>query len=161
MILMSIDALRGFDMWFIIGSAGGAGLIALICSALGMPDCALALQMHHVAWEGFRHHDTIFPLFLFLAGVSWPFSLASQLEKGRTMKQIHLKIIRTCIWRDFQAYSNLSNSKRSWIYRNILGDCRHYIHSCKKDFSTHRDNCHTPFWLLGDTLLHSCTWCAS
>ncbi|MBO7166640.1 MAG: DUF5009 domain-containing protein [Kiritimatiellae bacterium] len=93
MRLMSIDALRGFDMWFIIGSAGGAGLIALICSALGMPDCALALQMHHVAWEGFRHHDTIFPLFLFLAGVSWPFSLASQLEKGRTMKQIHLKII--------------------------------------------------------------------
>ena len=90
--LMSIDALRGFDMLFIIGFAG---LIRMICEAFGCnADFALIKQMSHVPWEGLRHHDTIFPLFLFLAGVSWPFSLSSQKDRGRTPLQIHLKILQ-------------------------------------------------------------------
>ena len=88
--LMSIDALRGFDMFFI---TGGATLIAALCAAFGCGDCWLATQMKHVPWEGFAHHDTIFPLFLFLAGVSWPFSLGSQVEKGRSAWAIHRKVI--------------------------------------------------------------------
>lgn len=89
--LASIDALRGFDMFFIIG---GAGLIIFLAKAFGCAsDCELIKQMEHVPWEGIRHHDTIFPLFLFLAGVSWPFSLSSQLAKGRTMLQIYGKIL--------------------------------------------------------------------
>ena len=88
--LMSLDALRGADMLCIMG--GGALVIAL-CELLGFGrDCWLATQMTHVAWHGFRHHDTIFPLFLFLAGVSWPFSYASQRAKGRTTAQILLKM---------------------------------------------------------------------
>lgn len=90
--LMSIDALRGFDMLFIIG---GAGLITMICQAFGCnSDFELIKQMSHVKWEGLRHHDTIFPLFLFLAGVSWPFSLSSQVARGRSSLQIHLKILQ-------------------------------------------------------------------
>ena len=50
--------------------------------------------MSHVSWNGLRHHDTIFPLFLFLAGVSFPFSLAKQRESGRSRTQIYVKIIR-------------------------------------------------------------------
>lgn len=92
--LMSIDALRGFDMFFIIG---GAGLIVMICKALGYGDCELVKQMSHVPWEGLRHHDTIFPLFLFLAGVSWPFSLSSQVSRGRSALQIHLKILQRAL----------------------------------------------------------------
>lgn len=88
--LMSLDALRGFDMFFI---TGGAALIAGLCTGFGYGDCVLAKQMDHVPWAGFAQHDTIFPLFLFLAGVSWPFSLASQLAKGRTAWQIHRKVI--------------------------------------------------------------------
>ena len=88
--LMSIDALRGFDMFFI---TGGATLIAGLCSALGWGDGWLARQMHHVEWAGLAHHDTIFPLFLFLAGVSWPFSLASQIGRGCTTGQIVRKVI--------------------------------------------------------------------
>ena len=88
--LMSLDALRGFDMFFI---TGGAALIVGLCSGVGCGDCWLARQMHHVPWAGLAHHDTIFPLFLFLAGVSWPFSLASQQAKGRTSWQIHRKVI--------------------------------------------------------------------
>ena len=88
--LMSIDALRGFDMFFI---TGGAMLISALCVACGCGDGWLAVQMKHVPWAGLAHHDTIFPLFLFLAGVSWPFSLASQEAKGRSPWSIHRKVI--------------------------------------------------------------------
>ena len=86
---MSLDALRGADMFFIMG---GASLIVALCSLFGAQDCWLALQMKHVDWHGFRHHDTIFSLFLFLAGVSWPFSYASQIAKGRSTSAILLKM---------------------------------------------------------------------
>ena len=93
--LMSIDALRGFDMFFIIG---GAGLVTMICQAFGCnKDFELIKQMSHVRWEGLHHHDTIFPLFLFLAGVSWPFSLSSQQARGRTPLQIHLKVVQRAV----------------------------------------------------------------
>jgi predicted acyltransferase len=87
--LMSLDALRGADMFFIMG---GSGLIMALCAFFGAKDCWLAEQMTHVAWHGFRHHDTIFPLFLFLAGVSWPFSYASQVAKGRSLAAILRKM---------------------------------------------------------------------
>ena len=88
--LMSLDALRGADMLFIIGFSG---VLVALCQLLGFGnDCWLATQMTHVAWHGFRQHDTIFPLFLFLAGVSWPFSYASQLAKGRTTAAILRKM---------------------------------------------------------------------
>ena len=88
--LMSIDALRGADMLFIMGFSGA---VVALCQLLGFgKDCWLATQMTHVTWHGFRHHDTIFPLFLFLAGVSWPFSYASQIAKGRTTAAILRKM---------------------------------------------------------------------
>ena len=88
--LMSLDALRGADMLCIMG---GSSLVVALCALLGAKDCCLATQMTHVAWHGFRHHDTIFPLFLFLAGVSWPYSLAGQLERGKSTAAIVRKII--------------------------------------------------------------------
>ena len=88
--LMSLDALRGFDMFFI---TGGSALVSALCAAFGCGGCWLAAQMKHVPWEGLAQHDTSFPLVLFLAGASWPFSLASQEAKGRTAWQIHRKVI--------------------------------------------------------------------
>lgn len=93
--LLSLDALRGFDMFFI---TGGAMAISGLCAALGRGDSWLAAQMQHVDWTGLAHHDTIFPLFLFLAGVSWPFSLGSQLAHGRSVWRIQAKILlRTAV----------------------------------------------------------------
>ena len=88
--LMSLDALRGFDMFFI---TGGAALISAVVNLFGFGDGWLARQMVHVPWAGLTHHDTIFPLFLFLAGATWLFSLAAQRAKGRTSGQIYRKII--------------------------------------------------------------------
>lgn len=89
--LDSLDALRGFDMFFIMG---GAPLIMFICAAIGCPDCWVARTMEHVQWHGLAHHDTIFPLFLFIAGISFPFSYARQKEMGMSSKASHTKIFK-------------------------------------------------------------------
>lgn len=90
--LLSIDALRGFDMLFIMGFST---VIYLLASAItGNPECWLAKQMHHVAWDGLAHHDTIFPLFLFISGMTFPFSYANQVAKGTPRNKILLRTIR-------------------------------------------------------------------
>ena len=90
--LASLDALRGFDMLFIMGFAT---LVIYICNLFpGGSDCWLAQQMDHVDWNGLRHHDTIFPLFLFIAGVSFPFSYAKQQQNGSSRLKIYWKIFR-------------------------------------------------------------------
>ena len=90
--LLSIDALRGFDMLFIMGFSS---LVISICSLFpGGADCWLATTMGHAKWHGLTHHDTIFPLFLFLAGVSFPFSYAKQQSMGASRKDIYWKIFR-------------------------------------------------------------------
>ncbi len=72
--LTSIDALRGFDMFWIVG---GDHIARAFCRWLDTPlSRRLAEQFEHVRWEGFRFYDLIFPLFLFLVGVVLPFSLA-------------------------------------------------------------------------------------
>ncbi len=76
--LMSLDALRGFDMFWIVGAEelirglqkfSSGGLLGLI-----------AEQLHHKAWAGFHFEDLIFPLFVFIAGVSLVFSLSKALQ---------------------------------------------------------------------------------
>lgn len=90
--LLSLDTLRGFDMLFIMGFAG---LVAALCRLFpgGFSDW-LAAQMGHAEWDGFFHHDTIFPLFLFIAGISFPFSLAKQQSLGYSRARIWRRIIR-------------------------------------------------------------------
>ncbi|BAJ00996.1 transmembrane glucosamine N-acetyltransferase NagX [Shewanella violacea] len=66
--LMSLDALRGFDMfWILGGEALFAGLLAW--SSWQGWQWADA-QMHHSQWHGFTFYDLIFPLFIFLSGVA-------------------------------------------------------------------------------------------
>lgn len=89
---MSLDALRGFDMLFIMGFAS---LVVAVCGLWpSLVTDALAAQMSHVAWDGFAHHDTIFPLFLFIAGVSFPYSVAKQRAAGLSEGRIYAKIVR-------------------------------------------------------------------
>lgn len=94
--LLSLDALRGFDMMFIMGLSG---IIVSICSLFPDGDTSwLAMQMSHVKWEGFHHHDTIFALFLFISGMTFPFSSAKKLEKGLSKGDITKEVLkRACI----------------------------------------------------------------
>ena len=88
--LLSLDTLRGIDMLFIMGLST---FVAHLCAVLGAGDCWLAQQMRHVQWHGFAQHDTIFPLFLFIAGVAFPFSYAKMREKGWPFKRIAGKLV--------------------------------------------------------------------
>lgn len=66
--LLSIDALRGFDMFWILG---GEKLFAAFFIITGWSFFHFgAEQMEHSVWHGFTAYDLIFPLFIFLSGVS-------------------------------------------------------------------------------------------
>jgi predicted acyltransferase len=90
--LMSIDALRGFDMFWILGGDYVArSFVAIHDSGLTR---SLAAQMEHCEWAGFHFYDLIFPLFVFIVGVSLVLSLGRMLEReGRpaTMKRIAVR----------------------------------------------------------------------
>jgi len=71
--LMSVDALRGFDMFWI---AGGEIIVRALRELSDVPFVHfLASQLRHARWEGFTFYDLVFPLFIFIAGVSIVFSL--------------------------------------------------------------------------------------
>ena len=90
--LLSLDALRGFDMLFIMGFAGLVTALCKLCP--GEFSDWMTAQMGHADWNGFFHHDTIFPLFLFIAGISYPFSLAKQQSLGATQGDLYRKILK-------------------------------------------------------------------
>lgn len=91
--LLSLDALRGFDMLFIMGLADLIQSISRLWPGAAGAEW-MAAQMEHVEWNGWVHHDTIFPLFLFIAGISFPFSLAKQRADRRTERQIARKVVK-------------------------------------------------------------------
>ena len=87
--LLSLDALRGFDMFWIVGAEElvrglgkitEGGLIGLIAD-----------QLRHKAWAGFHFEDLIFPLFVFIVGVSLVFSLTKAIaQAGRRAALIRI-----------------------------------------------------------------------
>ncbi len=103
--LQSLDALRGFDMFWIIS---GEGIFHGFADAIketysltrNTENWQIAIdghlnfwerllvqisnQLHHSPWNGFTFYDLIFPLFIFIAGVSMPFSFGSKLKEGGT-----------------------------------------------------------------------------
>ncbi len=77
--LMSLDALRGFDMFWIVGAD------ELVKALLKVSDNSalrvLDRQLEHVEWTGFHFEDLIFPMFVFIVGVSLVFSLGRTIER--------------------------------------------------------------------------------
>lgn len=88
--LMSLDALRGLDMFFLVGLAG-------IFRAL--PELSdnsvftwLSDQCQHPEWQGFTAYDIIFPMFIFIVGAAMPFSFAKRLSKEGGKKELYKHI---------------------------------------------------------------------
>jgi len=77
---MSVDALRGFDMFWIIGA--DSLVYALNRMTQTRPTSFLADQLEHAEWQGFHFYDLIFPLFVFIVGVSLVFSLTKAIERA-------------------------------------------------------------------------------
>lgn len=90
--LYSLDALRGFAMFWIMGVYK---ILHKLAEITGTPFWnTLSVQFTHADWHGFTFWDLIFPLFLFVAGVASPYSIGKQLEKGKTKQFILFRIIK-------------------------------------------------------------------
>ncbi|MDB5172052.1 MAG: hypothetical protein JWN51_825, partial [Phycisphaerales bacterium] len=95
--LVSLDALRGFDMFWIIGIDTIIELLAKRPGADGAGPIArslrfVAAQLQHKQWEGIAFEDLIFPLFVFIVGVSLVFSLSKALRQ-QTTPRVVLRIV--------------------------------------------------------------------
>jgi len=89
--LYSLDALRGFDMFWIMG---GEAIFAGLATLTGWPVLVWwAEQLEHVQWHGFHFYDMIFPLFLFIAGISFPFSMAKRQSMNVSRTSIYKHVI--------------------------------------------------------------------
>lgn len=93
----AVDALRGFSMICILGADAMAGSLWEMAgerpgfiSAIGR---FLGNQFSHVQWDGFVFYDFIFPLFVFVTGVSIVFSL-SRLAEREGKARAHMRVLR-------------------------------------------------------------------
>ena len=77
--LLSLDALRGFDMFWIVGAEDIVHALRKISDS-GFVNL-LANQMDHKPWTGVAFYDLIFPLFVFIVGVSLVFSLSKTIAQ--------------------------------------------------------------------------------
>ena len=89
--LVSLDALRGLDMFLLVGLGG------IFRSLPKLSDNAvcnfLSQQCQHPKWHGFTLWDLIFPLFIFIVGVVMPFSFTKRLQKQNGRKRLYIHII--------------------------------------------------------------------
>lgn len=91
--LTSVDALRGFDMFWIIG---GERIVRGLATGLKSEWFSrhVTPQMSHVPWEGFQFMDLIMPLFLFISGVAMPFSFAKRLAGGGDRRGLYIHVVK-------------------------------------------------------------------
>jgi predicted acyltransferase len=96
----SIDALRGFNMFWLMGVDGAMTALADMTRGKGFVLSTvggfLGTQFTHVQWEGLRFYDFIFPLFIFVTGVSIVLALPGLVERdGKT--KAHLRVLRRAV----------------------------------------------------------------
>ncbi|MBN2289722.1 MAG: DUF5009 domain-containing protein [Candidatus Glassbacteria bacterium] len=90
--VVSIDAVRGFDMFWIVG---GAEFFRALFEYLDSPLLqALSGQFGHSEWNGFTFYDLIFPLFLFIVGASMPFAIGRRLERGGSRRDLYIHVVK-------------------------------------------------------------------
>ena len=104
--LVSLDALRGFVMFWIMS---GEHIVHALAKAAPIPIFIwMSSQLHHAEWNGITFYDMIFPVFLFVAGISMPYSFEKKLEAAAVKtprelpsaekQKIYLSMLRrTCI----------------------------------------------------------------
>lgn len=98
--IASVDALRGFNIFWILGGDGAIWALDDMSSGKGPVVNGighfLGLQLHHVPWEGFQFYDFIFPLFIFITGVSIVLSLPRLVEREGTW-HAHVRVLRRAL----------------------------------------------------------------
>ncbi len=91
----SIDALRGFDMFWLMQAQK---VVVAAFAAFHLPYAAeIARQTEHSAWLGFTFWDFIAPLFLFVVGMSMPYSITRRLERGDGRRGMYFHLVRRTV----------------------------------------------------------------
>jgi predicted acyltransferase len=98
--VVSVDALRGINMFWIMGFDGAMEALGQMSDGKGPGihgvGTFFSTQFQHVAWEGLSFYDLIFPLFIFLTGVSIVLSLPRLVERDGLAKA-HLRVVRRAL----------------------------------------------------------------
>jgi len=89
--LLSLDALRGVDMFWL---TGGVGILVALARGTGNEAFqAYATRItNHVPWDGFVLHDLILPLFFFIVGAAMPLSFGKRLARGDSKRQLYAHV---------------------------------------------------------------------
>jgi predicted acyltransferase len=90
--LLSLDFLRGFTMFWIIG--GREFVLGIVAYYRPPLTDAVETQLTHATWKGFVAWDMVMPVFLFLVGAAMPLALAKRLEPGQSLKSAYWRIAR-------------------------------------------------------------------
>ena len=91
--LVSLDALRGFDMFWI---TGGTAILAGLGKVIHRPFFDKFLeQFGHVRWQGLHLYDLIWPLFMFIMGAAIPLAVEKRRDRGETDRTLLLH----ALWR--------------------------------------------------------------
>jgi predicted acyltransferase len=86
--LVSLDALRGFDMFWI---TGGTAMMAGLGKVIQRPFFDKFLeQFEHVPWQGLHFYDLIWPLFMFIMGAAIPLGVAKRRARGENDRALLL-----------------------------------------------------------------------
>jgi predicted acyltransferase len=93
--LLSLDALRGFDMFWITG--GGAIVRGLAKVWPGKISTVTLQQLEHVPWVGLHFFDVIWTLFMFMVGISLSYSIASRRRMNASDRSIFAHAIRRAL----------------------------------------------------------------
>ena len=93
--LASLDALRGFDMFWI---TGGAGILWGLGKVVRWPLFDKFLeQFKHVPWQGLHFEDLIWPVFMFIMGVAIPISVSRRRAQGTTERSLLVHAFRRAL----------------------------------------------------------------
>ena len=121
--LLSLDVLRGLDLFLLVA------LQPVLLAVLRQLDCdalndTLLYQLDHAQWEGMRVWDLVMPLFLFMSGVTMPYSLPKyRTQNGdlkvwtRVVKRFALLFLLGML---VQGNILAFNPERVYIYSNTL-----------------------------------------
>ena len=91
--LVSLDALRGFDMFWI---TGGTAMLLGLGKVIQRPVFDKFLeQFEHVPWRGLHFYDLIWPLFMFIMGAAIPLGVVNRRARGESDRTLLLH----AVWR--------------------------------------------------------------
>ncbi len=96
--LVSLDAMRGFVMFLLLGGGeiGHAGFLSALFAAIDQPWAqTLYHQLQYSSWGDAIHvKDLIRPLFIFVVGVAMPYSFGKRLSRDDSKRALYGHVLK-------------------------------------------------------------------